>query len=57
MPMIAITNNSGEPNSNTRGRIIGMERASENAPISDPITEAVIAAPKARPASPFLDMG
>ncbi len=57
MPMIAMINSSGEPNSSTSGRMIGIDSASDRAPMTAPKTEAVIAAPRARPASPFFDMG
>src|SRR5215813_9847610 len=57
MPIIAMMNNSGEPKSKTSGRIIGIERARERAPIVEPTRELMMAAPKARPASPFFDMG
>jgi len=57
MPMIAMMNNSGEPKSKTSGRTIGMDTARERAPITEPTRELIIAAPRARPASPFLDMG
>ena len=57
MPMIAMIKSSGEPNSSTSGRIIGIDKANDRAPMTEPKTEAVIAAPKARPASPFFVMG
>ena len=39
------------------GRMIGIEIANEKAPMSDPRADAVMAAPSARPASPFFDIG
>ena len=57
MPMIAMMNNSGEPKRSTSGRMIGIEMASETAPMTAPNTEDMIAAPSALPASPFFDMG
>ena len=57
MPMMAMMNNSGDPKRRTRGRTIGMDRARERAPITEPTRELIIAAPKARPASPFFDIG
>ena len=49
--------NSGEPNVSTSGRTTGMARARAKAPNTAPKSELMIAAPSARPASPFLAMG
>src|SRR5262245_23767970 len=56
MPTRASMKNSGEPNVSTSGRTIGMVRASTRAPNTAPKSELIMAAPRARPASPFLAM-
>src|SRR5262245_1620057 len=57
IPMIAMINSSGEPKSKTMGLIMGMDKANDKAPIVDPTSELIIAAPSALPASPFFDIG
>ena len=57
IPMIAMTNSSGEPKSRTNGRMIGMEMGERKGADYGADEELIIAAPKARPASPFLDIG
>src|SRR5438128_1678148 len=57
MPSSASMKNSGEPNVSTSGRTIGIASASTTAPKTAPKSELMIAAPNARPASPFLAMG
>ena len=48
---------SGEPMLNIIGRRIGMLTPSNSAPHSPPMTDAVNAAPNARPASPLRAIG
>src|SRR5439155_299360 len=57
MPSNASMKNSGEPKVSTSGRTIGMASASTRAPKTAPKSELMMAAPSARPASPFLAMG
>ncbi len=57
MPSSASMKNSGEPKVSTSGRTIGMASASTRAPKTAPKSERMMAAPSARPASPFLAMG
>ena len=40
MPMIAMMNSSGDPKRRTSGRMIGIDRARERAPMIAPTTEA-----------------
>ena len=49
--------NSGEPKVSTSGRTMGRARASTRAPNTAPNSELVMAAPRARPASPSLAIG
>ena len=56
-PSMASMKNSGEPMERTKGRITGMASAKAKAPKMAPSRELIKAAPKARPASPFLAMG
>ena len=44
--------NSGEPKASTRGRTIGMASPRTSAPKTAPMRELIMAAPRARPASP-----
>ena len=46
--------NSGEPSVSTSGRTIGIASPSTSAPNTAPTSELIIAAPSARPASPFF---
>ena len=57
IPSSASMKNSGEPKVSTSGRTIGMASASTRAPKTAPKSELMMAAPSARPASPFLAMG
>ena len=54
IPSTASMKNSGEPNASTTGRTMGMARPRTSAPKTAPTSELIIAAPRARPASPFL---
>ncbi len=57
MPSSASIKNSGEPRDSTSGVTMGIEAARTKAPTTAPIRELNRAAPRARPASPFLAMG
>ncbi len=56
-PRTMSINISGEPKESTSGRTNGMAAARKKAPITAPARELKSAAPRARPASPFLAMG
>ena len=49
--------NSGEPMERTSGAAMGIASAKTKAPKMAPTRELISAAPKARPASPFLAIG
>src|SRR5215510_11640256 len=54
MPRSASMKNSGEPSASTSGRTTGIARPRTSAPNTAPTSELIIAAPSARPASPFF---
>ena len=57
IPRIAREKNSGDLKDSTSGVTMGMAAAREKAPTMAPTSELMSAAPRARPASPFLAMG
>src|SRR5437879_625211 len=56
MPSTASMKNSGEPRVSTSGRTMGIASPRTRAPNTAPMSELIIAAPRARPASPFFAM-